>query len=96
MERNDNQQVLLSRRARLISLQQHSGWEEIKAEIERRRHRDMKALLNRALLGEEFENLKTQIDFLRGWEAALAWVLALPGGAEASLERFLTKEKQQA
>ena len=96
MERNDQQQLLLERRSKLMSLDNHPGWQELVAEINRRKERDTRALLNRALAGEDFEDLKSKIDYLRGWEAALQWVVAVPGGAEAALERFLSKERQQA
>jgi len=94
MERS-SQQVLLSRRSSLMSLQKHPGWLELRDEVDRRKQRDMRALLSKALNGEEFENLKAQIDFLRGWEAALSWVTSIPEGAERSLERFLTREQDE-
>jgi hypothetical protein len=91
-----NQQVVMTRRANLMSLQRHAGWQELITEVERRRGRDIKALISAALAGEDIENLKAQIDYLRGWEAALHWVISIPGGAEASLERLLNKERQEA
>lgn len=91
----DKEQILLERRANLMSLQNHKGWNELLAEVERRKGRDVRSFVNALISGHEPESLQRQVDYLRGWEAALTWVTSLPGGAESSLERFVTKEKHE-
>lgn len=86
--------VLEQRRDALASLQKHPAYQEWKAEVERRKERDLKDLVARCLkLGQPVD--QREFDEVRGfWEGAM-WAVSLPEKAEDTLQKALRKLAQR-
>jgi hypothetical protein len=83
--------ILTQRQANLTALTKHPSWRELEAEVERKQVRLEKHILARTL-GNTSEFSQREIDYLRGFVNGMKWLVAVPGSAESSLERFLQSQ----
>jgi hypothetical protein len=86
------QAIIEDRAHKLSLLEKHPSWPEYKAEIERKREKKKKVLLN-SLLGASTEERSRLVDEYKGFDSALDWATGVVEQAEATLQRELRKQQ---
>ena len=87
-------EVVRQRAARITALMQHPSWEEWVAEA-KRKIALLEARASREALKLEGANQR-ELDYIRGWIAALRWTYKMPEAAEDQLTRFIEEEARDA
>ena len=82
--------LLKERAERMGGLKEAAGWQELRAELERRCQRDTKRLVTRYLRSGELVNQR-EIDYVRGFWAGAEWILDNPEMAEATFDRAMRR-----
>lgn len=81
---------LIVRQGELTALSQHTGWPVLAAVVDDRvesyRREAANALMTTGMTAERQA-------FIRGFLKGMDYVLAVPGGAEASLEQYLRRQR---
>lgn len=85
----ETERVLRERSAKLATLKDNPNFLELVAEFGRREERDVRHVARDLLAGKAIEDAQRDIDFKRGFAAALRWVALIPKQAEDTLERTL-------
>lgn len=91
----ETQRILSERASKLAALAKHASWDELLAEFERRKERDVKAITTDLVAGKPLTDAQSEIDYARGFASALKWVARIPKSAEDTLERALRKADEE-
>ena len=87
-------EVIRQRAARIAALMQHPSGEEWVAEA-RRKIALMETRAAKEALRHEGASQR-ELDYIRGWIAALRWTYKMPEAAEDQLTRFIEEEARDA
>lgn len=85
----EQERILRERATKLAALTATDAWQELLAEFSRREQRNVKTITADLVAGKRLQDAQADIDFARGFSAALTWVERLPKQAEDTLEREL-------
>jgi hypothetical protein len=87
-------EVIRQRAARIAALMQHPAWPEWVDEA-RRKIDKLEARAAVSALSYEGANQR-ELDYIRGWIAALRWTYKMPEAAQDQLTRFIEEEARDA
>src|SRR5215813_4158063 len=85
---------LVVRQGELTALAQHPSWPVLEAELEKRMRVFEKEITTFVFGNPHGLSLERQ-HFLRGFVKGMRYVLDIPTGAEASLERYLREQNEE-
>lgn len=90
---SDARKILEDRAHTLSVLQKHASWPEFKAELDRKRERERKALVGQLLTATNEDRCRL-IDDHKGFDRALHWAVKVVEEAENTLERYLRQTQE--
>ena len=82
------------RQGELTALAQHPSWPVLEAELEKRM-RGFEKEISTFVLGNPHGLSLERQHFIRGFVKGMRYVLEVPAGAEASLERYLREQREE-
>ena len=85
--------ALTLRQGELSALAQHPSWPLLEAEVERRQDLFAKEIAVKVLYGDGVDADRQA--FMRGFMKGMRYLLAIPTGAEASLDRYLAQQERE-
>jgi hypothetical protein len=90
----EQQRELTLRQGELTALAQHPSWPVLEAEIEKR-VRTFEREITAFVMGNPFGLPLERQHFIRGFIKGMRYVLAVPAGAEESLNKYLREHREE-
>jgi len=87
-----SREILRQRASQISAVMNHPGWEEHVAEAKRKIEKLERRAARLALSDNGAD--QRQLDYIRGWIAALRWTYRMPEAAGQRLEQWLEEEAE--